>query len=319
LGVSGVKLETMTRRPHNAPLGVFDSGVGGLTVLSALKKRLPNEDFIYLGDTARVPYGSKPLEMVRAFANEISLELLSRGVKGIVVACNTASAASPELSAELSVPAVWGVLEPGVQAALRAAPGGSIGVLGTVGTVRTGAYQQRLEAGGCRVWAKACPLFVPIVEEGVSDTAIARLVAQHYLYHAPPLDAVILGCTHYPALKPILTEVLGSAALKGPVLVDSAEATAAQVAVDLASLNLTTDRRTPGWVQHLVTGDVASYRHTAALLGGPTGSVTRVDLERSPRPCTSPRDRTPPQTYSAPREPSDENPHEQEPTVMRPT
>ncbi len=306
----------MIRRPHNAPLGVFDSGVGGLTVLSALKKRLPNEDFIYLGDTARVPYGSKPLEMVRAFANEIILELLSRGVKGIVVACNTASAASPELSAELSVP-VWGVLEPGVQAALRAAPGGSIGVLGTVGTVRTGAYQQRLEAGGCRVWAKACPLFVPIVEEGVSDTAIARLVAQHYLHDAPPLDAVILGCTHYPALKPILTEVLGSAALKGPVLVDSAEATAAQVAADLAALNLTTDRRTPGWVQHLVTGDVASYHHTAALLGGPTGSVTRVDLER--RSYTSPRNPTPPQIYSAPRETSDETPHEQEPTVMRPT
>ena len=247
-------------------------------MLSALKERLPNEDLIYLGDTARVPYGSKPLEMVRGFAEEISLELLARGVKGIVVACNTASAASlPALAAELSVP-IWGVLEPGVQAALRAAPGGRIGVLGTVGTIHTGAYQLGLEAEGCRVWAKACPLFVPIVEEGVSDTEIARLVAQHYLGDAPPLDAVILGCTHYPALKPILTEVLGSAALKGPVLVDSAEATAAQVAADLSVLNLTTDRRTPGSVRHLVTGDVASYRHTAAILGGPVGSVTRVHL-----------------------------------------
>ena len=277
MGLSGVKLNYMTRRPHDAPLGVFDSGVGGLTVLSALKERLPNENFIYLGDTARVPYGSKPLEMVRGFAREISLGLLSHGVKGIVIACNTASAASlPALAAELSVP-VWGVLEPGVQAALRAAPGGRVGVLGTVGTVRTGAYQQRLIAGGCRVWAKACPLFVPIVEEGVSDTEIARLVAQHYLEDAPPLDAVILGCTHYPALKPILTEVLGGPA-RGPVLVDSAQATAEQVATDLAALNLTTDRRTPGSAQHLVTGDVASYRHTAALLGGPTGSVTRVHL-----------------------------------------
>ena len=258
----------MTHCPLDAPLGVFDSGVGGLSVLSALKACLPNEAFVYLGDTARVPYGSKPLEMVRGFAREISLELLSRGVKGIVIACNTASAASlPALADELPVP-VWGVLEPGVQAALRAAPGGRVGVLGTVGTVHTGAYQQRLAAGGCRVWAKACPLFVPIVEEGVSDTEIAKLVAQHYLGDAPPLDAVILGCTHYPALKPILTEVLGRAALRSPVLVDSAEATAAQVAADLTALDLKTDRRTPGSVQHLVTGDVASYRHTAAVLGG---------------------------------------------------
>lgn len=266
----------MTHRPtspNRAPLGVFDSGVGGLTVLSALKERLPNEDFIYLGDTARVPYGSKPLGMVRGFGREISLELLSRGVKGVVIACNTASAASlPALAAELPVP-VWGVLEPGVQAALRATPGGRIGVLGTVGTVHTGAYQRGLTAGGCSVWAKPCPLFVPIVEEGVSDTAIARLVAKHYLEDAPPLDAVILGCTHYPALKPILTEVLGSV-----VLIDSAEATAAQVAADLAALKLTSDRRRPGSVQHLVTGDVASYRHTAEILGGPVGSVTHVSL-----------------------------------------
>lgn len=268
----------MTRRSLDAPLGVFDSGVGGLTVLSALKRRLPNEDFIYLGDTARVPYGSKPLEMVRDFALEISLDLLGRGVKGVVVACNTASAASlPDLAAELPVP-VWGVLEPGVRAARRAAPGGHVGVLGTVSTVRTGAYQRLLTAGGCTVWAKPCPLFVPIVEEGVSDTVIAKLVAEHYLKDAPPLDAVILGCTHYPALKPILAE------LTGAPLVDSAETTAEQVATDLTDLGLTTDRRTPGTVRHLVTGDVASYRHTAEILGGPVGSVTRVQLRPTPHP-----------------------------------
>ncbi len=304
----------MIRHSADAPLGVFDSGVGGLTVLSALQKRLPNENFIYLGDTARVPYGSKPLEMVREFAKEISLELLARGVKGIVIACNTASAASlPALADELSVP-IWGVLEPGVQAALRAAPGGRVGVLGTVGTVGTGAYQQRLTAGGCRVWAKACPLFVPIVEEGVSDTAIAKLVAQHYLGDAPPLDAVILGCTHYPALKPILAEVLGSAVSKRPVLVDSAEATAEQVAAELTDLDLTAERRSVGSVQHLVTGDVASYRHTAALLGGPKGSVTRVDLERAPQPHTFSQSHIAPRSHS-PRE----TPHEQEANVMRQT
>ena len=266
----------MTRRPSpspEAPLGVFDSGVGGLTVLSALVRQLPAEDFIYLGDTARVPYGSKPLEMVRDFAAEISLALMARGVKGIVIACNTASAASlPALAADLSVP-VWGVIEPGVAATLRAAPGGHIGVLGTVGTLKTGAYQRGLEAGGSTVWTRACPLFVPIVEEGVSDTAIAKLVAQHYLADAPALDAVILGCTHYPALKPILHEVLGTTPL-----VDSAEATAAYVAADIAALGLGCSRTTPGRVEHLVTGDLSSYRHTAAILGGPAGTMLRTHL-----------------------------------------
>lgn len=272
----------MTFRPPAspaAPLGVFDSGVGGLTVLSELKAQLPNEDFIYLGDTARVPYGSKPLEMVRDFALEISHALIARGVKGIVIACNTASAASlPALAAELPVP-VWGVIEPGVQAALRAAPGGHIGVLGTVGTIKTGAYQAGLERGGCTVWSRACPLFVPIVEEGVSDTVIARLVAQHYLADAPELDAVILGCTHYPALKPILAEVLS-----GTPLVDSAEATARYVASDLAALGLSTPALTPGRVEHLVTGDVSAYRHTAAILGGPPGPMTRTDLKDAAPP-----------------------------------
>lgn len=281
-----VKLKSMTFRPsasNTEPLGVFDSGVGGLTVLSELRARLPNEGFIYLGDTARVPYGSKPLAMVRDFALEISLALIARGVKGIVIACNTASAASlPALAAELPVP-VWGVIEPGVQAALKVAPGGRVGVLGTVGTIKTGAYAQGLERGGCTVWSRACPLFVPIVEEGVSDTVIARLVARHYLEDAPELDAVILGCTHYPALKPILHDVLG-----GTPLVDSAEATAAYVADDLEARGLTTSSPTPGRIEHLVTGDVSAYRHTAAILGGPPGPVTHTDLK-----ATVPTERLP--------------------------
>lgn len=260
----------MTTSPH-APLGVFDSGVGGLTVLSALRERLPAEDLLYLGDTARVPYGSKPLEMVRAFAAEISALLVHRGVKGIVVACNTASAAAlPALASALPVP-VWGVTQPGVQAALRHAPGGRIGVLGTEGTIRTGAYQRPLEAAGCSVWARPCPLFVPIVEEGVSDTVIAKLVAEHYLRDAPPLDAVILGCTHYPALKGILSEVL-----PGVTLLDSAEETARAVAHDLALLDLANPGGEPGAVRHLVTGDIPSYAHTARLLGGPEGALERV-------------------------------------------
>jgi glutamate racemase len=257
----------------SAPLGVFDSGVGGLTVLKSLVEKLPHENFIYLGDTARVPYGSKPLEMVRGFAKEISLELISRGVKGIVIACNTASSASlPHLADELPVP-VWGVVEPGVAAARRVS-NGRVGVLATPGTVKSRAYQNRLEQAGLTVWAKACPLFVPIVEEGISDGQIAQLVAEHYLSDRPELDTVILGCTHYPALKNVLQSVLGNTV----TLVDSAEETATIVATDLATMHLLNTKQQRGSVHHLVSSDVASYQHTAKILGGPEGPVERIYL-----------------------------------------
>jgi glutamate racemase len=257
----------------SAPLGVFDSGVGGLTVLKSLVEKLPHENFIYLGDTARVPYGSKPLEMVRGFAKEISLELISRGVKGIVIACNTASSASlPALADELPVP-VWGVVEPGVEAAKKASKG-HVGVLATPGTVKTRAYQSRLEKAGLTVWAKACPLFVPIVEEGISDGQIAELVAEHYLSDRPDLDTVILGCTHYPALKHILHLVLGDEV----TLVDSAEETANVVTKELAATQLLNTNKKKGSIHHLVSGDVASYEHTAKMLGGPEGIIERIYL-----------------------------------------
>jgi glutamate racemase len=257
----------------SAPLGVFDSGVGGLTVLKSLVEKLPHENFIYLGDTARVPYGSKPLEMVRGFAKEISLELISRGVKGIVIACNTASSASlPALADELPVP-VWGVVEPGVEAAKKVSQG-RVGILATPGTIKSKAYQDRLENAGLNVWAKACPLFVPIVEEGISDGQIAKLVAEHYLSDRPDLDTVILGCTHYPALKHILHTVLGDEI----TLVDSAEETAKVVWDDLIEMGILNRQRKKGAVHHLVSGDTASYQHTAKILGGPEGTVERIHL-----------------------------------------
>ncbi len=256
------------------PLGVFDSGVGGLTVLTALRHELPGESLLYLGDTARVPYGSKPLAMVRGFAQQICDELLARGVKGIVIACNTASAASlPALADALPVP-VWGVIEPGVEAALRVTRGGTIGILGTVATVAAGAYQDRLERAGATTWAKACPLFVPIVEEGISDSTIARLVAEHYLTDRPALDTVILGCTHYPALRSTLRATLGD----DVTLVDSADATAKVVARDLVAMGLRNPGTVPGDIHQLVTGDVASYQHTAAILGAPLGSTEQLTL-----------------------------------------
>lgn len=257
----------------SAPLGVFDSGVGGLTVLKSLVEKLPHENFIYLGDTARVPYGSKPLEMVRGFAKEISLELISRGVKGIVIACNTASSASlPALADELPIP-VWGVVEPGVEAAKKVSRG-RVGILATPGTIKSKAYQDRLEMAGLNVWAKACPLFVPIVEEGISDGQIAELVAEHYLSDRPDLDTVILGCTHYPALKHILHNVLGEEVN----LVDSAEETAKVVWDDLIEMGLLNRQRKKGTVHHLVSGDTASYQHTAKILGGPDGTIERIHL-----------------------------------------
>ncbi len=258
----------------SAPIGVFDSGVGGLTVLKELRRALPNESFVYLGDTARLPYGPKPTDMVRGFAYEVAAALLQRQVKAVVVACNTASAAAlPGLADALPVP-TWGVIEPGVSAALAAAPGARIGVLGTVGTVRSRVYQDRLERAGATTWAQPCPLFVPIVEEGVSDSEIARLVASYYLDGRPALDAVILGCTHYPALKGVLAQILGPEV----VLVDSAESVAAVVKRDLGRMELLAPAGGAASVHYVVTGDIPTFLHAADMLGGPKGTFEHMNV-----------------------------------------
>jgi glutamate racemase len=246
------------------PIGVFDSGVGGLTVLQALRRRMPEQDFVYVGDTARVPYGRKPREMVEQFAREIAGFLVRQNVSGIVVACNTASAAAlPQLAADLPVP-IWGVIEPGVEAARRMSPKGRIGIIATPGTIRAGAYQRRLEALGLQVWAKACPMFVHLVEEGLAESEEADLLARHYLADRPDLDALILACTHYPLLKPVLGRLLGGAV----PMVDSAEVTAEVVGKAFSSPGTGT-----GHIIHYVTGDPAAYRHTAAVIGGVDGDI----------------------------------------------
>lgn len=252
------------------PIGVFDSGVGGLTVLQALRRRMPTQDFLYLGDTARVPYGRKPREMVEVFAREIAAFLIERGVSGIVVACNTASAAAlPQLGEGLPVP-IWGVIEPGVEAARRLAPAGRIGVIGTAGTIRAGVYQRKLEAAGMTVWSRACPLFVHLVEEGLADSPEAELLVRYYLDNRPDLDALVLGCTHYPLLKPVLRRVLGDRV----VLLDSAELTAEAVGGSLGQ----SKHERPGRITHYVTGDVLAYRHTAHVIGGVDGDVVALPI-----------------------------------------
>jgi glutamate racemase len=252
-------------------IGVFDSGVGGLTVLKALHRAMPHRDFLYLGDTARVPYGRKPAAMVREFAREITRFLEGRGSEAIVVACNTATAvALPDLQREFALP-IWGVIEPGVEAAVRATRSGYVGVIGTAGAIRSGAYQERLEARGLKVWAQACPLFVHLVEEDLADSAEAELLARHYLAGMPEIDTLILGCTHYPVLAPMLRRVLGS----GVQLVESATVAAESVRCALGDGE---EEAGVGSITHFVTGDPLAYEHTAGVIGGVDGRIVAIPV-----------------------------------------
>lgn len=211
------------------PIGVFDSGIGGLTVVQEIIRQLPTESIVYFGDTARVPYGPKSPDTVCRYSREIAGFLRQQDVKAIVIACNTATAhALKSLRAELPMPVV-GVVEPGARAAVNASRGGHIGVIGTAGTVRSGAYERAILAldPDVRVTARACPLFVPLVEEGWLDHPVTREVAREYVTPLVEegIDALVLGCTHYPLLKPLLCRELGS----GIALIDSAAETAREV------------------------------------------------------------------------------------------
>ena len=255
----------------SGPIGIFESGVGGLTVLKAVRQALPGRDFLYLGDTARVPYGRKPREMVEGFAQEITRFLVAQGASAVVVACNTASAAAlPALADEVDVP-VWGVIEPGAEAARQATRTGRIGVIGTPGTIRSRAYQDRLERSGLEVWARACPLFVHLVEEALAESDEAELLARHYLADCPEIDTLILGCTHYPVLRPVLQRVLGD----GVRLVGSDTAMA-----ELLRSRIGGADGGSGRILHYVTGDARAYRHTAEVIGGVEGEIVPLEVTR---------------------------------------
>ena len=223
---------------NSAPIGVFDSGIGGLTVVHELVRQLPHESIVYFGDTARVPYGPKSPDTVRRYSREIAGFLQEQGVKNIVIACNTATAhALTTLREDLDMPIV-GVVEPGARAAVAATTRGHVGVIGTVGTIKSGAYERAIRAidPDIRVTARACPLFVPLVEEGWTEHEAARLIAREYLEPLVDarIDTLVLGCTHYPLLKPLLRDVLGPEVR----LIDSAEETAAETARTLAGASL---------------------------------------------------------------------------------
>lgn len=211
------------------PIGVFDSGIGGLTVLSGLRSSLPGENFVYLGDTARVPYGSKSDETVRRYSLEIGSFLSGYGIKLLVVACNTASAtALDELKERLDVPVI-GVIEPGARAAVEATNSRMVGVIGTEGTIRSGAYFDAIKASNDRVvvFPKACPLFVSLAEEGWTNHEATRLIAEEYLKKLKDhsIDTLLLGCTHYPLLTETIASVMGPEV----TLIDSATSTASTV------------------------------------------------------------------------------------------
>lgn len=256
----------------NNPVGVFDSGIGGLTVLRAITRLLPGEDTVYLGDTARVPYGSKSRDTVVRYSFEDADLLIRHGVKLLVAACNTASAyALDGLKKRLDIPVI-GVIEPGARASVSSTRTNRIGIIGTEGTIKSNSYVNainklrndktvyikergkksfdryfEIKTDGMLIFTKACPLFVPLAEEGWTTNDVAQLTVEHYLdgLKKESIDTLVLGCTHYPLLKETIASVMGT----GVTLIDSAESTAAEVKRVLTQENLL-NGRTKGRAEH---------------------------------------------------------------------
>jgi len=265
---------------NTLPIGVFDSGLGGLTVVDQLLKRLPHESILYFGDTARVPYGTKSAETIRKFAVQITEFLQHRGVKMIVVACNTVSSVALEQVIAVSRVPVVNVIEPGVRAALRVSITKKIGVIGTGATVSAGKYNEILSAADSRVavYSQACPLFVPLVEEGWIDSEVTEKVAEIYLAPliARQIDSLILGCTHYPIIKKTLKKVID-----GKVqIIDSAVETAVEVRNVLISQKLLADPESEPSHQYFVSDFPQKFEEIAQrLLGCPLPNVRCISLD----------------------------------------
>ena len=261
------------------PIGVFDSGVGGLTVLHECLVTLPHEDFVYLGDHARLPYGPRPQAEVRRFAHEIGSYLERQGVKLIVVACNTATAAAlPDLQSELGVPVI-SVIVPEAHAAVQATRNRRVGLLATEGTVASGRYETLVRTldAGVRLTSVACPRLVPLIEAG--ETHGEELLDAVRAYAAPlkekDCDTVILGCTHYPLIRPILQRVLG----RDVTLVFSAEETARETAETLARKGIENDAAREGAYRFLTTGEPELFRAQGErFLQLPLGEVEHVEV-----------------------------------------
>lgn len=264
---------------NHAPIGIFDSGLGGLTVARALLARLPGESTLYFGDTARVPYGPKSPAVVRRYSLEILDWLVRQGAKVVVVACNTSTAHALEALQDSSPVPVIGVIEPGARAAAAVAADRPIGVIGTAGTVASGAYDRAIhrQLPDAVVVSKACPLFVPLVEEGWFDHPATRLIAEDYLepIRAAGVGSLVLGCTHYPLLAPLLAGLMGP----GVALIDSAAETAAVVAALLAEDGLTAGTDRAPLHRWAVSDDPERFRVVGGrFLGDHLGAAEVVSL-----------------------------------------
>ncbi|HLW84881.1 MAG TPA: glutamate racemase [Candidatus Sulfotelmatobacter sp.] len=272
--------------PSRPTIGVFDSGFGGLTVLKALLELIPAADYLYFGDTARLPYGSKSVETVARYAVEAAHYLEAHGAQLLVIACNTATAlALDRITKSAHVPVV-GVIEPGAEAAAAASVNKKVVVIGTDATVTSHAYRKALESRGLRAHEKACPLLVPLVEEGWVEHSVTEQVARIYLAEAfgdgfHDADVLVLGCTHYPLLKPLLRRVAPAHVL----IVDSAESTARAVDAHLRELlpqtvGIPQARLAPPRLRFFATDSVDKFRRLGQrFLGHPIEDVQHVDLK----------------------------------------
>jgi glutamate racemase len=262
------------------PIGVFDSGIGGLTVVKRLASTLPRENIVYFGDTARVPYGSKSNATVVEYAIQDARFLMNKNVKAIVVACNTVSSvAMDELAKNFNVPII-GMIEPGAKFAISHTKNGKIGVIGTRATINNHAYSHAIKKldPKIEVFEKACPLFVPLAEEGWIKEKATYEIAEDYLKELRDLgiDTLVLGCTHYPILAEVIQDVIG----KGVILVDSGIASAEVVRNELNRVGFETNSKVPGHNDFYVSDIPVTFKEVAEIfLGRPVKDIHKVEIE----------------------------------------
>ena len=262
---------------NNLPIGVFDSGMGGLTVLRALHTALPQESFIYLGDTARLAYGTKSPDTVQQYALQMARILVEQQIKALVIACNTATtAALPYLQALLPDMPVLGVVQPGAQAAIQASKNQRIAVFATETTIASGAYQGLIQEQmpGAHISTRACSVLVALAEEGMVANAVAREALLHYLSEFQDEDTLLLGCTHFPVFKPLLRALLPATV----AIVDPADATACALRQALEKNGLLSSSIAPPRPRYLVTDSIKRFQKVGELFLGSPLSAEHIEL-----------------------------------------
>lgn len=263
----------------SSPIGIFDSGIGGLTVAKEIINLLPNENLVYVGDTARVPYGARSKEVITEFALELAKFLLERDVKFLVVACNTISATCLEAIETLSPVPVLGVIEPTVRLAIETTKNNKLGIIGTRATIGSGIYKEKIDnlKEGVGILAQPCPLFVPLAEEGLGKHQVAYIVAKEYLEKITKenVDTLVLGCTHYPLLAEVIQKIVG----REVTLIDSAKPTAGELKAQLIKNDLINDFRKSSY-DFFVTDDPERAKTASELLFGGSlpGKITQIKL-----------------------------------------